>query len=854
MKYRLRLHLFVLIIFELLLITIKPLHADANYTIAPPSSWVKPLTFKKPSSIPTEEISNGFYYYLLDRQIKKTNNVSYYYHSVKKVLNRSAIESASHIEIEYNPAYENIILHSIKLYRKSHVYEKLSHSKIKVLQREKDLENKIYNGIKSINIILDDIRVGDVIEFSYTLTDSSEVFKNKFYFKIYLPYDLKIHEYRDKLIWPQECPLYFKNHSTTLKPHIRIQGENREYVWEIKNPSLLKIDDYLPDWYNPYPLIEISEIADWGDIAKAEVPRYKIPQKLSPSLQSYIKNIATLTQDPAQRFITVLRFVQDEIRYMGFEEISNGRQPSDPSDVFQRRFGDCKDKTLLAITLLNALNIEAYPALVHTSKGKLLSTFLPTLLAFNHAIVVANIQGKQYWVDPTLVYQRGLLKNLVQVDYGHALIVSSKTTGLVKIPLSVPSKPTREIYETFDLEKGANKPCDLIVKTIYTSYSANNQRNVLAETSLKKLQESYLKYYAGYYPSIQVKKNLSVVDDEDKNQITIVEKYSIPNGWSWDEINKKWEISSYANELKPYLDSKGLLPRSTPLSLALPAYISKNVKLILPRGKYDVEPETDEIKDSAFYFLRKEKFKNNIYEVYFEYRNLEDHVKLANITSHIANLGKASNLLNVGWNIFDNAPSAPALSKLNDLNWIAIFLMIILTVFFTMIALRVYRYQPKFLVEDSASNLPLKGIQGWLILAGIDLLTLPIKISYEFFTEFDDLFYASKWIAIYSLDLHPFYVPLILTEATVNIAQFVFSILLNFLFFQKKRSLPILYICFIISLFLFNLCDSIIVLALEHQNIKWIEIAEMGGQLLSVLIWVSYFLKSKRVKATFVID
>ena len=32
----------------------------------------------------------------------------------------------------------------------------------------------------------------------------------------------------------------------------------------------------------------------------------------------------------------------------------------------ERRFGDCKDKTLLLLSLLDALGIEAYPALVNT--------------------------------------------------------------------------------------------------------------------------------------------------------------------------------------------------------------------------------------------------------------------------------------------------------------------------------------------------------------------------------------------------------------------------------------------------------------------------------------------------------
>ena len=53
--------------------------------------------------------------------------------------------------------------------------------------------------------------------------------------------------------------------------------------------------------------------------------------------------------------------MQDEVRYLGLENGISAYKPSSPNKVYNQRFGDCKDKSLLLVTMLNQMNIEAYP-------------------------------------------------------------------------------------------------------------------------------------------------------------------------------------------------------------------------------------------------------------------------------------------------------------------------------------------------------------------------------------------------------------------------------------------------------------------------------------------------------------
>ena len=76
--------------------------------------------------------------------------------------------------------------------------------------------------------------------------------------------------------------------------------------------------------------------------------------------------IAAEHSDPAGRAAAVLQLVQREIRYLGIEVGAGSHAPCAPALVCQRRFGDGKDKALLMVALLEALGVEAAPALVDT--------------------------------------------------------------------------------------------------------------------------------------------------------------------------------------------------------------------------------------------------------------------------------------------------------------------------------------------------------------------------------------------------------------------------------------------------------------------------------------------------------
>ena len=92
--------------------------------------------------------------------------------------------------------------------------------------------------------------------------------------------------------------------------------------------------------------------------------------------------------------------VQRECRYLGLFEGLGGLIPEPAPSTLDRRYGDCKGLSLLLITMLRAVEIDAWPALVCAGDAGPFSERIPNMAQFNHFIVWADDQQGGVWLDP----------------------------------------------------------------------------------------------------------------------------------------------------------------------------------------------------------------------------------------------------------------------------------------------------------------------------------------------------------------------------------------------------------------------------------------------------------------------
>lgn len=744
--------------------------------------------------------------------------------------------------------------------RGNQVINHLSPQKIKVLQREKDLEDYIYNGVKSINIILDDIRICDIIEYSYTLKEKNIQGKDLFYTRVFFTTSTPVSFFRYRLLWPKERPISLKHRGDNLKPKIKHHNQYKEYLWTRHHLGGFEWEPQTPISFDCRDFIEISDKSTWFNVNTAIAPLYRNQMPLSSDLQQYIANISASTSDKGKQFITVMRFVQDKVRYMGMPDRVDAHQPAEASLTFSQRYGDCKDKTLLALTILRALKIEAYPALVHTNNGDLLNTRLPNSSIFNHVIIVAIIKGKKYWIDPTQSLQGGLIHNYSQPYYGYSLVVDGKSRSLIKMPRSAQKKPNVEILEVLDVSKGPNHSSSFTVTTLLRGVNADDQRGYFLRTSKKEIQKKYLNYFQALYPELHENREIEIIDDRKKNHIKIIESYSIPNIWKRNETKKSWFITLFQKDLYNYLDDKDISSsRMMPLSIGFPRHLSKRIEVHLPQKKWQLSPSFFEVSDSAFDFSQRETYKDHKFTVTTVYKSLKNSIEAVKVKSYIKNINNASDELNFSLHHYDldekvDIEDSDPSVKNDTLNWSVLIIMVITFVFFTFLSIKIYQYNP--IAQPSIEeNNSLKGIGGWLILLSVGVLISPLVTLKEFWELAEPALSYNRWLILADPaqeTFNPVAAPFLLFANIVNEALFIFFVLAVFLFFRKKKIFPQLYMYLLLGDFLFFIIDHLIFVYIYSEQPTGIERSQIVKYAISTLIWCTYLLKSKRVKSTFV--
>jgi transglutaminase-like putative cysteine protease len=593
--------------------------ARPNFTVQPPPNWVQ--TVAPPADADKKEPEAGLRCMLDDRQVRVIPNGSQNFnHYVQQVTTAAAVEQVSQLRFDFEPSYQSLVIHHIRVIRAGQSINALRPSEIKVIQREEELHEQLFNGTLSAVVLLTDVRPGD-----------NPVLAGNFADLFSLAHNDTVSLLRVRLLWPAARKLFIRPQQIDLQPAVTQGPDEVEYVWERHNAPGVEYEDSTPAWYDPTPFVQLGEFETWADVARWAAPLYA-PGELSPALKAQIEEWRKLPT-VEERLLAARRFVQDEVRYLGIELGTYSHTPTKPSKVFERRFGDCKDKTLLLTTMLNALGIDARPALVNTQVRRALDNWEPSPYAFDHVIVRAELDGQTYWLDPTISYQRGTLQSASTPEYERALVVGPETQSLSEIPFTPSKGPTITVRELFEVASFTT-PVRLTVTTTFRGSDADATRYRLAGQSREDMGKEYLNFYVDREPSIQQAGLPEVSDDERTNVITLTEHYTIPSFWKDSKHN--FPAQYFSNMLR----KPGNQRRTSPLGIAFPYNVEQLTEIHLPHRQW-VETGETTVEDEALRFKARTDADGNVVRLRYELVTKRDMVPSAKVEAHLATLDKA---------------------------------------------------------------------------------------------------------------------------------------------------------------------------------------------------------------------
>ena len=326
-------------------------------------------------------------------------------------------------------------------------------------------EAPFYSDLREKHVAVKSLNVNDVLEYQVHWHQTKSLAPGQFWLAFSFSRDeVVLHEQLQVSI-PRDRAIKVK--SPSLTPAISDAANRRIYTWTRSNPQVQqksKIDLLQRAVLGRLdaPEVLLSSFQSWDELGNWY---YGLQQdRINPD-QEIRNKAAELTRnapDQLAKIRAIYKYVSTEFHYIGIAFGVGRYQPHAAGEVLSNQYGDCKDKHTLLASLLAAVGIPSYPALINSSH--LVDQDVPSPTQFDH-LISAVPQGKDIlWLDTTpevgpFGYLLGPLRDKP------ALVISSpKNSQFQNTPAQPPFpslwtfKITAKLDDTGTLEVKLSKP------------------------------------------------------------------------------------------------------------------------------------------------------------------------------------------------------------------------------------------------------------------------------------------------------------------------------------------------------------------------------------------------------------
>jgi hypothetical protein len=303
-----------------------------------------------------------------------------------------------------------------------------------------------------------------------------------------------------------------------------VQVAPNHWRWEIKDMRALDLRDVRSA---PEPAALAARISvQWGDAAVEGIDNQWRAIGLwqgnldehrsdpSPEITAKTQELIAGAPDFYSKLVRITDFIQKNIRYFIVMRGIGGWQPHYAVDIFRNKYGDCKDKTTLLISMLQVSGITAHSVIVDTHRGFVDPTS-PSRFG-NHMITAIEVpsevqdprllavvkarNGKRYLIfDPTNERTPvGNLPSYLQGGYGY--VSAGSSSQIIPLPILDPAANGTEQKGSFTL--AADGTISGAVDTFHSGPEGAEFRLFLKETDTKERREFWERYVASTLPGV----------------------------------------------------------------------------------------------------------------------------------------------------------------------------------------------------------------------------------------------------------------------------------------------------------------------------------------------------------------
>jgi hypothetical protein len=600
---------------------------------------------------------------LYDQQVNVPEGrqpVEHYVRRVRRVVTHAGVDAAGQVNIDFNPAFQEVRVHSVVITRDGQARDALRSvldgGHLRVVSKESSLDAQIYDGSATAFIVIPDLRDGDELSIEYSVLGANSIFAGRFSrgYVLGTGRGAKLATLRVRAAEQRPLQMRVVAGKDVVEESSSTQAGVKVRRFVSRDLQIPPAESEVPPWVDRLPVVDVTEFADWAEVARWAAPLFETTHDVRSSMPSALtERIATIARahaDPAERALAATRFVQHEIRYLGIELGENSHRPHPPAQVLAQRFGDCKDKALLLVTLLRGLGVEASVALVNTDLGRHLADRLPAPTIFDHVVVKLKVGDQELWVDATRADEVGPLA-ASNLRFGLALEAKATARDLIAIPED-PSGQSNQFRRTTYTVEGAD--ARIRVELSLKREAATAMRTMLRDKPRDALLLDRLNAAAAVFRSVERVGEFVVRDDIKSNHLEIEETF-LARGHVVDGVLpvRVWALDDYLLDVPP----KG---RVLPVELLYPLRVQE---AIVVEGA-DFEPLAEaHIEDDNFVFTRTQDGVGKATTLHFTYQTKRDAVPATEVEASMRTTADIRDELFLRMAIVSPGPREPTFTE-----------------------------------------------------------------------------------------------------------------------------------------------------------------------------------------------
>ena len=377
--------------------------------------------------------------------VNKKNEATTVIRVIGKIYSKQAVYDYSQIPIAFNSFYEEPVLNFARVIYKDGSVREVSRDAVQTKTFPDVRGGTQYTDNQYLSFALSGLEVGAAFEYQLTFNHKNPTIKGEWFDNHWFagmlqslspPYTPRIDpvltsQYTLRVDKGREFLYYLTRGSQNpIKKTIKDQDE---YLWIFKDLPAITMEAAMPAIGSLNPILIISSLKDWSQLNQWAFDKLMPKTEVNQEIKNQAIKLTSNAKTNSEKIKSITDYIQGNIQYVYADLNRGGYTPHAAADILRSRYGDCKDQTILLISMLKAIGIEAFPALINPYPYEEY-TGIPSIY-FSHLITYIPQPDRDIWLDMTSGVTP--FPNLVFSDQNRTAFVINETGGRLIKPLDL---------------------------------------------------------------------------------------------------------------------------------------------------------------------------------------------------------------------------------------------------------------------------------------------------------------------------------------------------------------------------------------------------------------------------------